>query len=325
MVIRLTKFASAIVASVVAITIFSFSSARAAGDCQTEPRSEAPQGQHWYYRIERGTKRHCWYLREAGERPAQAEAAADAAAPPRPDETAASRSVTDAYAELSSTRPRVEQEGGASAARRAPVNAPSAAAPADSQSPGASAGPGASAPADGVPLSPVASRWPEPSAVSSSVNPAAEALATVIADASPTPQMESSATPPPVTLADAPEPTPKMANSLELMLLAIFGALALVSLTGSMVVYQFRRARRVALTPARQGDNWQPPDHGRSEPSGEIQPERLTAGRADFARAGVQTSPPEDGIERLEVFLARLSKLAQNDMNNRPRGGAARS
>ncbi len=38
----------------------------AAADCSTRPGSSAPQGTHWYYRVNRTDNRHCWYLSSAG-------------------------------------------------------------------------------------------------------------------------------------------------------------------------------------------------------------------------------------------------------------------
>jgi hypothetical protein len=38
-----------------------------AGDtCRLSPGAAAPQGLHWYYRVDRATKRHCWYLSTGG-------------------------------------------------------------------------------------------------------------------------------------------------------------------------------------------------------------------------------------------------------------------
>jgi hypothetical protein len=34
----------------------------AAADCLTEPNRDAPPGQHWYYHLDRGTDRKCWYV-----------------------------------------------------------------------------------------------------------------------------------------------------------------------------------------------------------------------------------------------------------------------
>jgi hypothetical protein len=33
-----------------------------AEDCLAAPNGASPAGQHWYYRIDRTTRRHCWYL-----------------------------------------------------------------------------------------------------------------------------------------------------------------------------------------------------------------------------------------------------------------------
>ena len=38
------------------------SSPVAAADCLTEPNRDAPPGQHWYYHLDHGADRKCWYL-----------------------------------------------------------------------------------------------------------------------------------------------------------------------------------------------------------------------------------------------------------------------
>jgi hypothetical protein len=40
----------------------------AAEECVAKPTSTAPRGSHWYYRLERGTGRRCWYLGAEGEK-----------------------------------------------------------------------------------------------------------------------------------------------------------------------------------------------------------------------------------------------------------------
>src|SRR5919204_3581388 len=37
----------------------------AADNCLSGPKGAVPAGSHWYYRIDRPTKRQCWYLGEA--------------------------------------------------------------------------------------------------------------------------------------------------------------------------------------------------------------------------------------------------------------------
>jgi len=41
-------------------------------DCLTAPGRESPSGQRWFYRLEPGTNRRCWYLRDMPERTSQA-------------------------------------------------------------------------------------------------------------------------------------------------------------------------------------------------------------------------------------------------------------
>jgi hypothetical protein len=50
----------------VALTTVAGSSARAADDCITGPKGQAPQGSHWYYSLNRVTHRKCWYLGAEG-------------------------------------------------------------------------------------------------------------------------------------------------------------------------------------------------------------------------------------------------------------------
>src|SRR5467141_4969119 len=104
---RTAKFASAIFASLLAgvpITTISHSAAGADDECLSSPKDQTPQGGHWYYRIDRVTKRHCWYLKVDDEKPSQA-----AARPVSPKVVAPfQRSIAEARAELP-TQGRNEQ------------------------------------------------------------------------------------------------------------------------------------------------------------------------------------------------------------------------
>jgi|HubBroStandDraft_6_1064221.scaffolds.fasta_scaffold570405_1 hypothetical protein len=42
--------------------------ARAADGCINQPSLQAPQGSHWYYRVDRAAHRKCWYLGSQGLR-----------------------------------------------------------------------------------------------------------------------------------------------------------------------------------------------------------------------------------------------------------------
>src|SRR5690348_16012745 len=47
-----------------------------ADDCLAAPGGETPSGQRWAYRLERGTQRRCWYLRDKASQTAPSLAAA---------------------------------------------------------------------------------------------------------------------------------------------------------------------------------------------------------------------------------------------------------
>jgi hypothetical protein len=98
---------------IAAISAMQARSANAAADCLSAPKDSTPQGKHWYYRVERQTKRACWYLGEEGRstsrnsnRAAAAQTQSEAAAP---DKTATQQNnkeplqpaVANARAELS--------------------------------------------------------------------------------------------------------------------------------------------------------------------------------------------------------------------------------
>lgn len=247
---RTAKFISALIGSVIAGAPLAAvsqnapsapsaaSTANAASDCLASPKGVAPQGQHWFYRLERATKRQCWYLRAEGAKEGakaapsvQATADASNAAP------AAPQSVQNARAEYVASQ--------ASAAPSAP--APAAAAP--QQAAGTSADANAAQPA-------VATPWPDPAAATASPAPqpspaTPSAPATTPAQPSATPAASSA----PVTLATADAPTDKPTGSLQMLLLVIGGALALAGVLAS-VIYRFAGGRRVRVQTAERRVKW---------------------------------------------------------------------
>ena len=55
---------------------------KAADNCLPGPKGAAPAGSHWYYRLDRATKRQCWYVRaEAGKTAKAAPAQPDTSTP----------------------------------------------------------------------------------------------------------------------------------------------------------------------------------------------------------------------------------------------------
>ena len=66
--------APAILVSLLAMLLLTARSdrARAADECAAGPVGTAPPGSHWYYRLDRATHAHCWYLGPLGMRVAPA-------------------------------------------------------------------------------------------------------------------------------------------------------------------------------------------------------------------------------------------------------------
>jgi hypothetical protein len=102
----------------------------AADSCLTAPKGATPAGSHWYYRIDRVTKRQCWYLREEEADTADdkfARAAPPASAPSAAEElmsaqqrTITRKSISDARAEWVSQQPRAEPAKSSERLRRSP-------------------------------------------------------------------------------------------------------------------------------------------------------------------------------------------------------------
>ncbi|KGT76639.1 hypothetical protein MA20_28135 [Bradyrhizobium japonicum] len=240
---RTAKFISALVGSIIAGAPLAAvsqnapeatSTANAASDCLASPKGVAPQGQHWYYRLERGTKRQCWYLRaEGGKDSAKAVRTAQAApdAPTADSAAPQQHPVQDARAEY------LTSQGNAAPAT---PNAPAPAKPAPmQQAPTPSADSNAQQPA-------VATRWPDTSDAATSPEP--QAAPAPVASPAP-PSAKPSKSPAPVALAAADATTDKATGSLQTLLLVIGGALALAGLLAS-IIYRFAGRRRVRVQAA---------------------------------------------------------------------------
>ena len=298
---RTAKFISALIGSIIAgapIAAVSqnapaaSSPASAAADCLASPKGIAPQGQHWYYRLERSTKRQCWYLRAEGgkdnakdsAKPVQTAAetpAADSAAPPQ-------RPVQDARAEY--LKPQT------AAAPTAPAQAvPTTPAPTQ-QAANPSAESSAQQPA-------AASAWPDASAATSPApQPAPEPA---------TPSTKASKSAAPVTLAAADSSTDKPAGSVQMLLLVIGGALALAGVLAS-IIYRF------AGRPARQADrrahwdDWEPQDENPSHAPWLNDASRVQkAGPVDFDAVRPQIIPPQAAQPKATQLKAAQPKAAQ--------------
>ncbi len=217
-------------------------SAKTADTCLSSPKGSVPAGSHWYYRVDRATRRNCWYIGEeknkaprtaandssaaaaASSTPAAAPPASPVAADPvLPRQTTnARKSIADARAELTAPQARVEDLSEPPTKGTVPV-----AGTANSQ---------AATEPDATPSSsPIASRWPE----SSDVSPSGGYR---LAAAEPAPQPAVA----PVALAAADSSPGRPPESMQMLLLAMAGALALAGITASLI---FRFGRRQLVRP----------------------------------------------------------------------------
>jgi hypothetical protein len=223
----------------------------AADGCLSAPQGATPSGSHWYYRIDRVTKRQCWYLREESDTgddkfaraapPASAPASA-AEEPAAPQQrTITRKSIADARAEWISQPTRAEPNP---PARIEPRPVAAVATPAVQNSPRAM--PNVLAPA---PLSSM--RWNDAPVIRASANPTDLQLAAATPPAVQPPQaaqvqqvqLTAADQPAPIAAEAAPPAKPKA--SLQKLLLVIAAALALAGLTVSAIVRIGRmRARR---------------------------------------------------------------------------------
>jgi hypothetical protein len=334
------KFASALVFGVVATaasTALAQSAPRATDNCLLEPGTDAlPQGKHWYYRIERGTGRKCWYTRDADDTGARAEAPsavpADKPATPRRAEAPPMRSIADAHAEIA---PR---------GTRAPVDAPAATAPSIWQAARttATAAPPPAANAGPPPLAP---RWPQAEAPAPAVNPQPQTsqsqasqpqasqpqASPMVADATDpnasTVTDAAAQTLPPPDLAAAP--VERNTGSLHQLMLVAVGALALAGLTGSAVYRLGRRRKRQDWL--RERSNWQSLENPRDPPWVDPQFAVANSNVPDLDEVKVKKAEPalqlppdfeadESGgrVEKIEDFLARLTRQLHDELEGMP-------
>jgi hypothetical protein len=314
---RTAKFVAAIFASILAGANFAAvaeNATKPADSCLSGPKGAPSAGSHWYYHIDRATKRHCWYLGEGKDKTAAAapqDAAASpaepaaAAAPPTnlvPPQANASvrKSIADAHAELPSPQARPDQGAGVTIQ---PGNSGAAATAAIQYSQPAVAPDATAQP------SIITSRWPDSAGVSSSNDPqmaAADPPASPPANAKTAPQPAPAASP--VALAAADAPLQRQSGSTQMLLMVMAAALALAGVTASLV---FRFGRAAGAQTGFRDDRraiWDSVDTDRS-PQSMFPNENVPRWRDQIAR---DPRPPDDPERRLKEMLARLARSETN-------------
>jgi hypothetical protein len=266
--------------------------AKIADNCLSAPKGTAPAGSHWHYRVDRSSKRKCWYVREENDKAAKTASVqqpspppAETSAPPRPA-AAISPSVADARAELSSPQ---------AGARPTPASA------LDNASPGVGT-PGSS--------SPVSARWLDQSSIASSG--ASKLAAADSATASP--PEETQAAPQP-----APPPAPAASahverQSTQTLLFIMAGTLALAGLIGGLIF----RLNRKGTPPYEVDNEWRAPwdrEHGERAPQlaarhKDSTPHPVESQRLRRFDAAHPEPSFEDTQRQLKEMLARLAKSA---------------
>jgi hypothetical protein len=257
------------------LAMIAYGSAHADDNCLAGPKATTPRGSHWYYRVEPGTKRHCWYLGAERGKTAQKAAAKPplpAAAPNKPaaQTTSAASPLQPAVADA-----RAEFDDAArdqtNANSQTNANPPSSDTRSSSDTPSAAASDQASAdpspsPSAAIPstetaesadtrTSAVTTRWPDPAVNTDQVSNATPQQQPVAAAAvTPSPQLQneqptppSAAAPPPQLLGERSDPGPAVrvvdvpeaetaSYSVPMLLGGLAGALAFAGILGFAVI-----------------------------------------------------------------------------------------
>jgi hypothetical protein len=204
----------------VTLVVATNGAARATETCLSGPKSAAPKGSHWYYRVDHATKRNCWYVRAEGEKPVASQTSSVGQTSPQA-EIPLQPSVANARAEAN---PADIAQSNAGAAERAPP----AAATSDQASDAAAADNGQSAVSsrwlDQAGAEPIAGSTPKTDDSGASVNSPAPSAAVA-----------------PRGAADARSVSP--AGPVSTLFLVIVGALAVAVLFAG-IIFRFGAARR---------------------------------------------------------------------------------
>ncbi len=211
--------------------------------CLSAPKDSTPQGKHWYYRVERHTKRACWYLGEEDRSTSRSSTRASAAQTPpeaaASDKTATQRNtkeplqpaVADAHAELTRdvavpfmTMPPLAPQPDKAFMLR------------DNTAPQASE----NAPPDSSRFS---ERWPDQN--SYRVAQADTAAPPVPAPAPPQPTLIQQASPQQAAAPIAPAPDDS-SDMLRIVLAVLTAAIAIAAIIGRLILAHVRPRRRPA-------------------------------------------------------------------------------
>ncbi|WP_434908813.1 hypothetical protein [Bradyrhizobium oligotrophicum] len=259
--------AIAVLAGAAATTI-EFTPASAADECLAKPAG-TPAGKHWFYRIDRATKKQCWYLRD-DDREAKGASLVTRKLASQKERAQLSSTAANARAEIQSSKDaadevKVVSSTPTAAASVAATSAfPSVAAFPAAPAPAVAPAPVASAPAAAAPdpvgaavnESAVATRWPDQSGtLQAAAEPGApRASSYTLAAASDTSAAEAAApATPALAAADAsPAVTIGMSgdDASKTRMFAFLGAVAIAGFSISVLFARARGRRQLRIEPA---------------------------------------------------------------------------
>lgn len=316
-----------IIASAIAVSFVSFISVTsmpasaepaAESECLAAPKAATPAGAHWYYRLEKGTKRKCWYLSDAGAKVKQvaettsSPAAADQDVAPPPKKM--QKSLANARAELRTDSP--DEDKSLAESTWPPLTQPSAEAVRDdNQAAAMRPVPQPSAIQD----SDIASRWPEPAAASaenqsnmSGAGPAQPAPAltpdrlVMAAATTPAPTATIAATTPPHSPAQPINSSSDDGTfSIRILLSVLVCALALAAIIGPMIFkYIWPQSRKDSRGSGPRRPIWD------MEISQETvrQDNPPPTSRVHYADALPEPRVLDEAVDEIENLLARASR-----------------
>jgi len=279
---RTAIIASAIIAgcaSIISITSISTGAVYAADECLASPKATTPAGGHWYYRIEKGTKRKCWYLGDAGAKVnktvvAKPAAGEDDASEPTAKTSPATesvpqkpirKSVANARAELTTALP--DEDPALAGTTWPPLNEPASNTTTSNDNQTAAAQPRLSVTDPSSMQSwTMASRWPQPNAgneeraVAPPQEPARQAPALtaerLVTAAATTGAATADPTPVAVTTSSPQAQAESDSISIGILLSVLVGVLALAAIIGP-VIFKYAKPRKLReATPATRRPIW---------------------------------------------------------------------
>jgi hypothetical protein len=184
--------------------------ARADDSCLPGPKATTPRGSHWYYRIEPGTKRQCWYLSAERGKIAQKLAAKPRSPAPAPDKLAGTPAAPSLQPSVANARAEFDDVARNQANASSPPPADTAYTSAHEQA-STSPSPADTAPsaeaqtADTSPAA-VTSRWPDPANTTAPpIQMAEQQQPTPPEIVTSNPQLQNDQAPPAVATAPAPQ------------------------------------------------------------------------------------------------------------------------